>query len=84
MFNTKKTIKAEITFKITEEHPDAQYVEDITKELSFEDTYTVDNEIDNEVVNQFIRNDLMLVAGGGYDTKHLINPKFYFNGKRVY
>lgn len=77
-------IKAKIVYSVTESHPDIKYIEKPKEELEFEDKYFVDKEIEREVALMGIRNDLMLVAGGGYDSEHVINPKFYFDGQRVY
>ena len=77
-----KRIKAKITFNVTENHPDAEYIKDINETLDFEDVYTIDTEFfgggsgDNESILNYIKNDLRLVAGGGYDTEHIYNVNF--------
>lgn len=74
----KRIFKAKITFHVTEKHSDAKYVNDISKPLEFEDTYTMDTDFfnDKEEILNNIKYDLKLVAGGGYDTENIYNVKF--------
>ena len=69
-----------ITYRMTEDHPDWEYSEKSTKyKYTFEDSYFFDSAIygdeDVENIKAYIKNDLMLVAGGGYNTDHIIVEK---------
>lgn len=79
----EKIFQAEITYKVKESHPDIKYIENPKKELSYIDTYTLDlNKFDDtEHMKNFIKNDLKLVASGGYSTDQIENVRF--NIKRV-
>lgn len=67
-----------ISFTIDKEHPDIEYVKDWTegKVLTIEDTYTFNSDYPKESIIAYIKNDLSLVAGGGYNTDHIHNVKF--------
>ena len=67
-----------ITYTIDKTHPDIKCVEDYTEEkiFTFEDTYTFNGDYPMENIKAYIKNDLMLVAGGGYNTDHIHNVKF--------
>lgn len=67
-----------IIYTIDSRHPDIKYVEDYTEEkiFTFEDTYTFNEDYPMENVTEYIKRDLMLVAGGGYNTEHIRNVKF--------
>lgn len=73
---------AKIYYTMDEEHPDMQYVNDwnVDKEYEYSDTYTFDEDIynkeDEDMIIRYIKKDLKLVAGGGYDYKHIHNVKF--------
>ena len=69
-----------ITYTMTENHPDWEYsVKSIKYKYTFEDSYFFDSsmygEEDVENIKAYIRNDLMLIAGGGYNTDHIIVEK---------
>lgn len=74
------TIKATIFFKAKETHPDVQYISDWTpdKELSYSDTYFMDEGcfygLDD--MYSYIKRDLKLVAGGGYNYDHIKDVRF--------
>lgn len=74
----KKVFKAEISYKVLKSHPDIEYVKNTDEVLSFNDTYTMNSDYyDNEEqMTDFIKNDLALVAGGGYNTDHIYNVKY--------
>lgn len=74
----KEQIKAMIKFRMDETHPDRYCVNGWTpeKELTFTDIYYVD-EITDGVI-EYIKNELKLIAGGGYNTDHIHNVKFTF------
>ena len=70
--------RGKILFTIDIEHPDFDYVEgwEEDKVYYFIDVYTFNNELTEESIIDFIKYDLMLVAGGGYNTDHIHNVKF--------
>lgn len=76
-----KKYHGKITYIIDKAHPDIKYVEDYTEEkiFTFEDTYSFNGEYSKEDVTEYIKRDLMLVAGGGYNTEHIHNVKFEIN-----
>ena len=72
-------IYAKITYTIDDGHPDIQYIKDWSenKVYTFEDTYIIDDCYTFfDDVECYIKNDLSLVAGGGYNSKHIHNVKF--------
>ena len=74
----KKVFKAEITYKILESHPDIKYVENPKEPLIFNDTYIIDTGYfyGHDHIIDYIKNDLMLVAGGGYNADHITDISF--------
>ena len=76
-----KKYHGKITYTIDKTHPDIKYVEDYTEEkiFTYEDTYTFNGEYPTENIKAYIKQDLMLVAGGGYNTDHIHNVKFEIN-----
>lgn len=68
-----------ISFTMDKDHPDIKYVKDWTenKVLTIEDVYIFNNNYTKEDVIAYIKNDLSLVAGGGYNTDHIHNVVFY-------
>lgn len=71
-------IKAKIICTIDKTHPDINCVDDWTenKKFEFEDIYIFPSHCCIDYIMQFIKNDLRLVMGGGYDWKHIHNEKF--------
>lgn len=67
-----------ISFTIDKGHPDIKYVNDWTEDkiLTFADTYTFNDDYTEESIIQYIKRDLSLVAGGGYNTDHIHNVTF--------
>ncbi len=67
-----------INYTMDAEHPDKKYVKDWTenKVFSFSDTYTFDSGYIEEDVINYIKRDLKLVAGGGYNADHIHNVTF--------
>lgn len=65
---------ASISFDTKSNHPDSKDV----KGLVFKDTYTVDTDCfyDRDAITSYIKHDLALIAGGGYDTNTITNVKF--------
>lgn len=68
-----------ITYEIDEFHPDVNYWYK-GKVLEYEDTYEFDERLyspeDHKMFVNYIKKDLKLVAGGGYNTDHIHNVKF--------
>lgn len=71
--------RATITFKILSTHPDFQ--ESMRgKTLEFTDVYSFDPgyEYDKEDRERYMKRDLALVAGGGYNTDHIYGVSYKF------
>lgn len=73
-----KKYHGKILHTIDKDHPDIKYVEGWTKDkvFTFEDTYTFEDDCTEESIIHFIKRDLMMVAGGGYNTDHIHNVVF--------
>lgn len=72
-----------ITYEIDENHPDVNYVDGgwhKGKVFEYEDTYEFDERLyspkDRDMFVNYIKKDLKLVAGGGYNSEHVHNVKF--------
>ena len=66
----KKIFKAKVSYMVKENHPDYKYVLDPTKELTFQDEYHfTETTATKEAYENYIKNDLFLVANGGYETE---------------
>lgn len=67
-----------ITYTIDNKHPDIKCVKDWHKDkvLTFEDTYTFSDDYTEDYIYAYIKRDLRLVAGGGYNTEHIHNATF--------
>lgn len=67
-----------ISFTIDKNHPDIKYVPDWTEDkvLTFDDEYTFNDDYAKEDAIIYIKRDLSLVAGGGYNTDHIHNVIF--------
>ena len=70
--------KATISYRITEDHPDWKwrYFRGYpSRKLTYTDIYTFNEEvsknISKEAIVAYIKADLALVAGGGYDSDHI-------------
>lgn len=81
-----KKYHGKIIYTIDGKHPDIKYVADYTEEkiFTFEDTYSFDESRNLEWqeesnIKAYIKRDLKLVAGGGYNTEHIHNVKFEIN-----
>lgn len=78
----KKSIRATIYYTVDSEHPDIQYIKNPLEIQSFTDTYTFDTNYVGNVtrseMENYAKNDLRLVAGGGYNSKHIHNVSFEF------
>lgn len=79
---------AKISYTIDDKHPDFYYIEHPHRVLRFSDVYSFDiyDPVDNPAgfwgkdqipeMKAHIKNDLALIAGGGYSTDHIHNIKF--------
>lgn len=71
--------RGKILYTIDNEHPDIGCIKDwrVDKIFEFDDIYTFkDYSVSEDYVRDYIKNDLMLVAGGGYNTNHIHNVQF--------
>lgn len=78
-------IMACITYNMKKTHPDKPYVIGkwtSKRVFSHADIYTFDDELykksDIDSMKEYIKRDLALVAGGGYNTDHITNVKYNF------
>ena len=78
MNEMKKVFKAKIIWMVSENHPDIKYVENPKNTLEYTDTYTLDTDYydDENHMIAFMKHDLSLVAGGGYNTENIYDVKF--------
>ena len=70
---------AKITYSMDKDHPDIKYVGDWTEDkiYTFEDVYIFEHGCyEAEDIEAYIKNDLKLIAGGGYNAKHIHNVSF--------
>lgn len=76
----KKTIRATINYTVDSAHPDIKSIRNPEEPQSFTDLYTVDTDYfwSTDDIYSYIRDDLRLVAGGGYDSDHIHNVTFDF------
>lgn len=77
------TISATITYTIDTGHPDIGCMTDWTPEkvYTYSDTYTFDTVFFPTIsdMKHYIRRDLLMIAGGGYDARHVHNAHISFN-----
>lgn len=74
-------IKAKLTYTIKPTHPDFQYLAESwspEKRFTDEDTYHIDPDkfYGEDDIKDYIMEDMLLVAGGGYDWKGIDNIEF--------
>lgn len=70
---------AEITYTIDKNHPDVGCMADWTKDkiFKYDDEYYFNPEIYTKSdAKEYIKRDLSIIAGGGYNSKHVHNKKF--------
>lgn len=74
----KKRFYGKITYTIDKNHPDIKHVKDWTSEkiYDFEDVYFFADYYDDEDCIGYIKRDLRLVAGGGYNSDYIHNVLF--------
>lgn len=82
-----RKFKAIMIYTIDKKHSDFKYLKDKEnwtedREYTFEDTYTFTEDYNVDDVKEYIKKDMMLVCGGGYNTDHIHNVKLEI--KRVY
>lgn len=67
-----------ISFTMDKNHPDVSCVEDWSddKVYTFSDEYAFDMSYTHEEIISYIKHDLILVAGGGYNADHIHNVVF--------
>ena len=73
---------AKITYKVDGNHPDIQELPTeywYGKEFTYEDKYTFNNDWTEEEAILYMKNDLKLVAGGGYNANHIYDVEFEIN-----
>ena len=71
-----KMFDAKIWFQIDRNHKDYALVPEKMRNsvLTYEDRYTFTDALPDSKIRQKIRKDLLLVAGGGYDRDHVVDP----------
>ena len=71
-------IHGKITYTVDAAHPDIKYIKGWSenKILNFEDIYTFDDCYTFEDVENYVKSDLSLIAGGGYNSEHIHNVIF--------
>lgn len=78
----KREYKAVIKWHVKDTHPDYKECKlDTEEEYSFDDTYIIDMGYfygEDDVIS-YIKRDLALVAGGGYDTEHITGVEYNIN-----
>lgn len=75
----KVKVKGVIYFKVKKNHPDLECIPEDERDKTHEfcDTYNIDTDYfyGREDIESYIKHDLKLVAGGGYDTDTIKNVK---------
>lgn len=78
------TIKAKIMYHMLSTHPDIDYVVDWRPEkiYVFDDVYEIQKECfcGEDDIESYIKRDLRLVAGGGYNAQHISVVRYELNG----
>ena len=72
-------IKATIYYMVDTDHPDYKYINGPKSQQQFSDTYTFDTLYwgnDFGSMEARMKQDLALVAGGGYNTDHINHVKY--------
>ena len=73
-------VKGVIKYKVKKNHPDLQYIDEDKRNDEFEfcDIYHIDTDSFwcKDAIDSYIKHDLALVAGGGYNTDTIKNVKF--------
>lgn len=76
----KKTIKATINYTVDGAHPDIKGIRNPKAPQHFTDLYTVDTDYfySLDELYSYIRRDLAIIAGGGYNADHIHNVTYSF------
>ena len=64
-----KKFNGTITFRVKDNHPDIDCIKDIKEIFTYTDVYSFDNTYNSNDIDDiysYIKNDLILVACGGY------------------
>ena len=71
-------IHGKITYTVDAEQPDIQYIKGWSenKILNFLDIFTFDDCFTFEYIENYVKSDLSLIAGGGYNSEHIHNVNF--------
>lgn len=73
-------INAKIKYKVKDTHPDLGDMPEHlwkNKVFTYDDEYTFDDDDwDEEGAKAYIRRDLALIAGGGYNAKHIYDAEY--------
>ena len=73
-------VKGVIKYKVKNNHPDLKYIDEAERKNEFEycDIYHIDTDRfwGKDAIDSYIKRDLALVAGGGYNTDTIKNVKF--------
>lgn len=76
----KHKYSAKITYKIDSEHPDYECISPKKRNgtLDYSDVYTLDDDYyyGTDDMLDYMKEDLLLIAGGGYNWKHVHDVKF--------
>ena len=67
-----------ISCTIDNQHPDVKCIKDYTEDkvYTFEDVYNFYDDYTKEEVEEYIKRDIKLVMGGGYNSNHIHNVEF--------
>lgn len=78
----KKHLRATIYYNVDRAHPDIKYIKNPDDVQTFTDLYTFDTRFTGDIelseMKAYCKNDLKLVAGGGYNADHIHNVRFEF------
>lgn len=72
-------INAKISYKVKPTHPDLGDMPEYLwkdKVFTYDDKYTFNEDWTEEDAKIYIRHDLALVAGGGYNAKHIYDVEY--------
>ena len=75
-------ITGKITWKVKPTHPDIKDMPEKhwkDKAFTFEDEYRFDDDWDRENAIEYMKRDLKLIAGGGYNYNHIYDVSFEFS-----
>jgi hypothetical protein len=73
--------QAKIEYTMDKDHPDVNHVVGgwyRGKKFTYYDEYKFESGYTEDYMKEYMKKDLKLVAGGGYNTSHIHNVKFQF------